>query len=111
MCRDMNLNLLKQKYIFKDSYLNIIYCNDFIRQILRTTRVAKKSATLIDHILVNDSHLVNKSGIWMTDISDHFGTFACLECSDLNRTVVDMVKSRERNEANEIKFCPAMMDC
>ena len=110
ICGDMNINLLRQNCNFKDSYLNIIYCNGFIPQILRPTRVAKKSATLIDHILVNDSHLVNKSGIWMTDISDHFGTFACLECSNLNRTEVIKVRYRERNEANKIKFCSAMMD-
>ena len=46
----------------------------------------------------------------MTDISDHFAAFACLECSNFNRTEVIKVRYRERNEENEIKFCSAKLD-
>ena len=63
LCGDTNLNLLKQSYNTRALFLNIIYCKCSAPQLFRPTRVAKMSATLIGHILVNGSHLVKKNRV------------------------------------------------
>ena len=43
--------------------------------ITKPTRVTDHSAALIDHIYSNSKSLNSKSGIVITDVADHFGTF------------------------------------
>ena len=98
ICCVTNLNLLKENWSFKEYYMNIIYWNGFISQIRLPNCVAIKSATLIDHILANESHSVNKAKLRWTDINDLFVIFACLECSYLNKTANFKARYRERNK-------------
>ena len=44
-------------------------------QILRLTRVTETSATLIDHVWINDETMLINSGIIKCTISDHFSVF------------------------------------
>jgi len=39
------------------------------------TRVTHATATLLDHIYTNNASLNSKSGIIVTDVADHSGTF------------------------------------
>ena len=53
--------------------MNLIYQNGMIPTINKPTRVTKKTATAIDHIITN-SFVENtfKTAIIMSDVSDHF---------------------------------------
>ena len=71
---DFNLNLLDHDSNKKvQDFLNIIYRNSMIPIINKPTRVTRKTATAIDHILTNcfiDKFF--KTAIFKSDISDHF---------------------------------------
>ena len=64
--------------------------NNLYPLILRPTRVQGQSATLIDNIFCNNLNLLSGSGIYTTDISDHFAIY----CSFLP----------QNNEASEGNF-------
>ena len=70
---DFNLNLLDHSLNKKlQNYLNLIYQNSFIPTVNKLTRVTRKTATTIDHILTN--LLVNtnfKTLVFKIDISNH----------------------------------------
>lgn len=52
---------------------------DFYPQILKPSRKTKDSATIIDNIFVNLIGGKIKSGLLVTDVSDHLPVFAVLE--------------------------------
>lgn len=78
---DFNLDLLKHDTRPKvNNFINLIYSNYFYPCIDRPTRIKINSsggfsATLIDNILTNDTSMKIKSGILVTDLSDHFPIF------------------------------------
>lgn len=73
---DMNIDLIKyETHIQTCEYLDNIFSHGFLPVITLPTRVTATSATLIDHIYINDTSNVNNSGIIITDVADHFGTF------------------------------------
>ena len=75
---DMNIDLLKCNCHNKtNEYLDNLFSYGFIPTISKPTRVTRSSATLIDHINTNDITLRYTSGIIITDVADHFGTFFC----------------------------------
>jgi hypothetical protein len=51
------------------------FSRGYIPVILQPTRLSFSSATLIDHIYTNDMLSKSTSGIVITDVADHFGTF------------------------------------
>ena len=73
---DMNIDLLKfQAHTKTSDYLDNIFLRGYLRIITKPTRVCTSSATLSDHIYTNDITTTFLSGIVMTDLADHFGTF------------------------------------
>ena len=73
---DMNVDLLKFSVHTKtNDYLDNIFQNGFIPTITKPTRITSTSAILIDHIYTNNITTSGKSGIIITDVADHFGTF------------------------------------
>ena len=73
---DMNIDLLQcQSHIKTNDYLDNLFSNGFVPEITKPTRITSHSATLIDHIYTNKPDFTFSSGIILTDISDHFGTF------------------------------------
>lgn len=73
---DFNIDLLKFMSHSKTSdYLDNVFSHGFIPTISKPTRVTNASATLIDHIYTNDIISSATSGIIITDVADHFGTF------------------------------------
>ena len=50
----------------------------FAPVISRPTRITDHSATVIDHIFVNNCHAVTKSGVTAESISDHLATFVTI---------------------------------
>ena len=71
---DFNLNLLDHDSNKKvHDFLNIIYRNSMIPTRNKPTRVTRKTATAIDHILTNCFiDRTFKIAIFKSDISDHF---------------------------------------
>ena len=71
---DFNLNILDYDKCSKvHNFLNLLYENGMIPTINKPTRVTRKTATAIDHILTNQFiNVAFKTAIFKTDISDHF---------------------------------------
>lgn len=69
---DFNNNLLDDH--LSTDFLNLAFSNNFYPAITNPTRVASTSSTLIDNIFTNDDSAIN-SGIFVTDITDHFPIF------------------------------------
>ena len=71
---DFNIDLLKVNIHAKtNEFVNDVISQGFLPKITRPTRITPHSATLIDHIYSNDNRPT--SGIIITDVADHFGTF------------------------------------
>ncbi|XP_065664405.1 uncharacterized protein LOC136086066 [Hydra vulgaris] len=74
MVGDLNLNILdydSNKNI--KQFFNVIFKNSYIPVINKPTRITNKSETSIDQIITNDFiNIKIKTGIFKTDISDHF---------------------------------------
>ena len=62
-----------------NQFIALLTSYGFYPCINKQTRVSKASATIIDHIWVNDVDMVSKSGILLLDVSDHFSSFICYE--------------------------------
>ena len=81
MVGDLNLNILdydSNKNI--KQFFNVIFENSYIPVINKPTRIINKSKTSIDQIFTND--FINtkiKTGIFKTDISDHFPIFIVVQ--------------------------------
>ena len=74
ICLDSNINLLLATN-HQSSYLSSISDNNFFQCIEKATRINKSSVSLIDHIITNANVSSIKSGVVISDISDHFITF------------------------------------
>ena len=72
-----------------------MFQNRFIPTINKPTRITKNTATLIDHIIINNfKNIKIKTGIFITDISDHFPVFITAQKS-LNQ-LPKKVKTKKR---------------
>ena len=73
---DFNIDLLKFQSHEKTKYfIESMLTTGYLPVITKPTRVTDHSATLIDHIYSNSKSLNYKSGIVITDVADHVGTF------------------------------------
>lgn len=99
---DFNINLLNTNHTGTNNFLNTLYSFNLYPTIFRPTRVTSRSATLIDNIFTNTLN-VNKSGIIMTDISDHFPIFAIADLS-VNLKITEKVNFRLMKKQNHIIF-------
>ena len=78
--------------------------------ITKPTRKTDFSATLIDHIYTNKKNLNCKSGILVTDVSDHFGIFSILKnVNKINTTKSNTKRSRSFNDEN-MKIFKKLLD-
>ncbi len=73
---DSNINLLHYNTdltvsLYHDTILN----NGFLQTVTPATRMHSNNFSLIDHILTNSPSTETKTGILISDISDHFFTF------------------------------------
>ena len=76
---DMNIDLLKyETHEATHNYLDQIFAHGFLPVITKPTRISNTSTTLIDHIYFNDIKAKFESGIIVTDVADHYGTYLSL---------------------------------
>ena len=115
---DQNIDLLKIETNKSSSDLfDILFTNGILPTIIRPTRITHTSATLIDNIYIKHNKLENlKSGIILTDISDHLPIFACfgttinqkqenlkITCRPMDDEQINMIiKSLENTDWNSI---------
>ena len=107
---DMNIDLLKigerDKY---SEYLDLVINNGFLPQINLPTRFARKSASLLDHIFCkltrNSSINSNRSGILISNISDHLPTFVFMDTAIKRNVAPRRVKVQSKDEQSILKFC------
>ena len=104
MAGDFNYNLLNlnnDKHAL--SFLHLLNSYGFIPTITLATRTQKEHSSLIDNIFVNDWSLVNKAGVIVEDLSDHFPIFLTLYLNQnkahgkAERVIFDKRKSDEFN--------------
>ena len=73
---DSNIDLLDYGRIDNvTKYVDMLGEHGFAPVISRPTRITNHSATIIDHIFVNNCHAITKSGIITESLSDHLATF------------------------------------
>ena len=74
---DFNLNLLNfNENTTCQEFLNVMLSLSYVPLTRKPTRIADSSSTLIDNIFVNKSFPDIKSGIIISDITDHFPIYA-----------------------------------
>ena len=102
---DFNIDLLKVNIHAKtNEFVNDVISQGFLPKMTRPTRITPHSATLIDHIYDNRPTFQNNiSGIIITDVADHFGTFRIV--SKCKQTPVQTYsKIRQMKTDNILKF-------
>ena len=73
---DVNIDLLKYGTHHKtNDFINSMITKGYLPLITKPTRITNHSATLIDHIYSNTTSQNYTSGIIISDLADHFGTF------------------------------------
>jgi hypothetical protein len=83
---DSNINLLHSNTDHSVSnYHDTILNNGFVQLITRATRIQGEHYSLIDHILSNTVNTNTKSGVLVSDISDHFITFTSPSYTKISR--------------------------
>jgi len=97
-----NIDILKYSIHGKTTdYIDNIFSLGFIPLIHYPTRVQRSSATVIDHIYTNNiKPLYPVSGIIITDVADHYGTFHISKCKQIN--IPDL--SYEKRSFSEFKI-------
>jgi len=103
---DMNIDLLKiNDHIKINNYIEHIVSLGYLPVIYKPTRVARTSATLIDHIYTNRLTKTQcSSGIIITDIADHFATFYIYKHNYIDITKPSFKHSRVLSDQNISKF-------
>ena len=91
---DMNIDLLKFGTHGKtNDYLDNLFSRGYLPLITKPTRLSNV-ATLIDHIYTNKLSNSIKSGIIITDLADHFGTYCIFAGVNIKR---DQCVSKSRS--------------
>ncbi len=89
---DFNLNLLNFSVHNKTrAFVDDLFSYGFIPLILKPTRVSDTSATLIDHIFTDKLEYSYKSGIIITDLANHFGTYTIMKTNSSNKQRQDWI--------------------
>lgn len=101
---DFNIDLCKYNtHAQTRNFLDDILSNGLFPLITKPTRVQTHSATIIDHIYTNMTKKTITSGVIITDISDHFGTFTILK-DTLKVNNNTPIATRNYSETNMLAF-------
>ncbi|XP_065671679.1 uncharacterized protein LOC136089556 [Hydra vulgaris] len=103
---DLNLDLLEyNKNKDVRTFFNIMFQNGFIPTINKPTRITKNTATSIDQIIINNfKNIKIKTGIFITDISDHFPVFITAQKSLNQPSKKVKTKKRVIKDASLVTF-------
>ena len=74
---DFNFHLLKhESHSVTAQFIESLFAFGFLPMITKPTRITAHSATLIDNIFTNNTTVSSKSGLIISDISDHLPIFS-----------------------------------
>ena len=74
---DFNLDLLKHEcHSVTAQFIESLFAFGFLPMITKPTRITAHSATLIDNIFTNNTTVSSRSGLIISDISDHLPIFS-----------------------------------
>ena len=104
---DFNINLLDMSSQI-NSFVDTMLSYSYSPLISKATRITSESATLLDNIYTNNPTNVLKSGIFVTDISDHYPVFA-LANFQFTQSPTYCFK-RKINEKSIIQFCTLLSE-
>ena len=97
---DYNIDLFKAKN-YSRNLITMFNSKFYFNSITKPTRVTSKTATLIDHIWVNNLKDLIMSGILYFNLSDHFPIFSKFKLhASLNNIKRKTTEYREFNDAN-----------
>ena len=102
---DQNFDLLKVGTNGKsEDLLNLFLSHNMIPLISRPTRITSHSATIIDNIYIRNKHIEFKSGIIITDLSDHLPIFGIINCNANYLTCDNCLEFTHRSFTDEAIF-------
>ncbi len=100
---DFNINILNHyHHSVTGEFLDIMFSYMFFPLITLPTRITSHTATIIDNIFTNHSDNYSRSGLLLSDISDHLPIF-CITHEQIRASIDDIV-FRDKNIANVSKF-------
>ena len=101
---DFNINLLNVATHQKtNDFIDNVIAQGFIPYITKPTRITSTTATLIDHLYSNHTHIEYDSGIIITDMTDHFVIFYLIYGIPTVHNI-KYKQTRQLNECNILKF-------
>ena len=106
---DLNIDLLKyEEHRPTSEFLDLIYSYNVFPLISKQTRITLNTATLIDHILINNFQYHSKhfQGILCSSISDHYAIFHLTD--NCKSGLPEKIIKRVFNQANIQKFTERM---
>jgi hypothetical protein len=104
ICGDMNIDLLKtESHSGSAIYLDTLLENGLLPLVTMPTRIANRSASIIDHISTNITDSNYDVGIILSDLSDHFPVFYIQHLKD-TKEKAEPIKIRKMDELSKQKF-------
>ena len=98
---DFNLDLLCYNTDQKvTNFVNTFYANNMFPLIDRPTRITSTSATILDNIFTNVLTKRIKSGVCVTDITDHYPIFQITNSLEIKHNTPKSFSSRSFNDVN-----------
>jgi len=108
---DLNLDLLKcSSNKFVSQYVDILMSFGFLQLILKPTRIANNSATLIDHVLTNVLPNSCQTFILCNPISDHLPILHQIGVIKETKKGPEMLESRNFSDQNFNAFRTALIN-
>ena len=102
---DFNIDLFKcDRHGPSKSFLELLKSYYFFPKILKPTRIQAHSATLIDNIFTNYHHDQSLSGIFLTDITDHFPIFHLIKQNSSYNEPLPQTKRRKITDQAKFEF-------
>ena len=98
---DFNVDLMKINTVqYVNDFIDNFTSYSYLPQIFKPTRITTNSATILDNIFYNYSEKVEKSGVILTDVSDHLTPFILINFKgDKPKSEMEYTK-REINDEN-----------
>ena len=76
---DFNLDLMKHEtHSITAQLVEAIFSYGLVPLITKPTRTTAHSATLIDNIFTNNTNVLSKNGLIISDLSDHFPIYSAI---------------------------------
>ena len=105
ICGDFNLDLLKHDTVSKiDEFLANFFDHNMFPLIDRPTRITSYFVTLFDNIFTNVFDNKIKSGIFVSDIKDHYPVFQITSSVSIKSRSCRTIYNRSFNKCNMHTF-------